>query len=73
MEKFVRVWISSSVQPILLVVDANHCFVNRNLIRDLATGRTVDRFSAPSHALPSESVGHPTHQEQRWYSYWYAK
>lgn len=39
MELFVRVWISSGVQPKLLVVDANHCVVNRNLIRFSVTGR----------------------------------
>jgi hypothetical protein len=32
-EKMIRLWINGSVQPILLIIDANHCFVHRNLIR----------------------------------------
>ena len=39
MKEFVCVWISSSRQPVLLTVDANHCLVDRNLIRTFATGR----------------------------------
>jgi hypothetical protein len=33
MKNFVCLWIRSGVQPKLLVVDSNHCFVNRDLIR----------------------------------------
>jgi hypothetical protein len=32
-KQVIRLRISSGVQPILLVVDSNHCFVERNLIR----------------------------------------
>jgi len=38
-EQSVRFWISSSVQPVLLIVDANHCLVNRNLIRIFPASR----------------------------------
>jgi len=33
MEQFVRFWIDSSVQPIFLVVELDHSFVDRNVIR----------------------------------------
>ena len=33
MEKSVRVRIDGGVQPVLLIVDANHTLVKRNLIR----------------------------------------
>ena len=36
MENFICLWIRSSVQPVLLVVDSNHGFVDRNLIRGFA-------------------------------------
>jgi len=36
-EEFVRAWIDSSVQPVLLIVDANHAFIQRNLIRSFTT------------------------------------
>ena len=39
MKEFVCVWISSSRQPVLLIVDANHCLVDRNLIRSVAVGQ----------------------------------
>jgi hypothetical protein len=39
LKQFVRVRISSSVQPVLLIVDANYGLVDRNLIRSFATGR----------------------------------
>jgi hypothetical protein len=32
-KQFVRGWISGGVQPELLIVDPNHCFVERDLIR----------------------------------------
>jgi hypothetical protein len=33
MEQFVRFGINSGVQPILLVIELDHSFVNRNVIR----------------------------------------
>jgi len=36
MENFVRLWISGGVQPELLVVDTNHRFFDRDLIRSFA-------------------------------------
>ncbi len=36
-KQIVRLWVSSGVQPELLVVDPNHCFVERDLIRALAS------------------------------------
>jgi hypothetical protein len=36
MENIVCLWICSSVQPELLVVDPNHRFVDRNLIQSFA-------------------------------------
>jgi hypothetical protein len=33
MEECVRVWIERGVQPVLLIVDANHRFVECNVIR----------------------------------------
>jgi hypothetical protein len=32
-EQFVGIWISSSVQPLLLIVAANHCLIDHNMIR----------------------------------------
>jgi len=32
-EQIVRFWIDSSVQPILFIIESNHCLINRNVIR----------------------------------------
>ncbi|AFO59119.1 hypothetical protein NJ7G_3903 [Natrinema sp. J7-2] len=37
MENFVRLWINSSVQPILMFVKLNHRLVKRDVIRILVT------------------------------------
>ena len=39
MEQFVRFGIDSSVQPVLLVIESDHGFVNRNVIRTLSVFR----------------------------------
>ena len=39
MEQLVCLWISSNVQPVLLIVDGNHCLISHNLIRSFAAGR----------------------------------
>jgi len=46
-EDSVRVGIDSSVQPVELVVDTNHGFVNRNLIRGVRRWLAVGRPSGP--------------------------
>jgi hypothetical protein len=33
MQQFVRFWIDSCVQPVLLIIESDHSFVNRNVIR----------------------------------------
>jgi hypothetical protein len=38
-EQFVRFWIDSRVQPIALIAELNHRFVDRNVIRALACFR----------------------------------
>ncbi|OLZ39339.1 hypothetical protein A6E15_18300 [Natrinema saccharevitans] len=37
-QKFVRLWIDSSVQPELLAVDSDHRFIERNVIRTHVSG-----------------------------------
>jgi len=39
LQEFVRLGIDGSVQPELLAVDSDHCFVERNVIRAHVSGR----------------------------------